>query len=179
MSFRVLVLLSALLLTAGCQSGGLYRWIPFLGKGKQASSVPADVKTKKDDPYGPVTGPIHYGLEFRVTAPETVRLTDARSIDVRIQLINRTKKTVNLLFNDSRRFDLILRDPTGKKLAQWSDDQPVTQQPGYVIVNPKERVEFGGQVSTRDMVAGRPYILEVFIVGYDAIRQSINIVPQR
>ena len=40
-------------------------------------------------------------------------------------LINRSKKPANLMFNDSRKYDFILRDAGGRKLAQWSDDQPV------------------------------------------------------
>ena len=84
-----------------------------------------------------------------------IRLADTRSLEVHLLLINRSKKPINLLFNDSRKYDFILRDIRRKKLAQWSDDQPVNQTPGYVIINPFERAEFVGNVSTRDMVAGR------------------------
>ena len=67
----------------------------------------------------------------------------------------------------------------GKKLAQWSDDQPVNQTPGYVIINPFERAEFVGNVSTRDMVAGRTYTLEATVVGYDKMRQVIQLSAKR
>jgi hypothetical protein len=117
---------------------------------------------------------------MRVTlTPDTIKLPDTRSFEARIILINRTKRAVTLSFNDSRAYDFLLRDATGKKLVQWTDDQPVTQNPAYVILNPNERSEFVGTISTRDMVVGRPYVLEASIVGYPKMTTTINITPQK
>jgi hypothetical protein len=177
MNFRVTVCVAAMFALAGCSSStGVYRWVPFMGNGKKNQSKLA--KVDKENPNGPITGPVRYGLELRVKViPEQVRLSDTRSLEVHLQLINRSKKAVNLSFNDSRKYDFILRDSTGKKLAQWSDDQPVTQSPGYVIVNPGERAEFVGNVSTRDMVAGRTYNLESLVVGYDRLQLLSQLAP--
>lgn len=177
MNFRVAVCVAAMFALAGCSSStGVYRWIPFMGNGKSNQTKLA--KVDKNNPYGPISGPVNYGLEMRVKViPEQVRLSDTRSLEVHLQLINRSKKSVNLSFNDSRKYDFILIDATGKKLAQWSDDQPVTQTPGYVIINPRERAEFVGNVSTRDMVAGRIYNLESLVVGYDRLHVATQLVP--
>jgi len=177
MNFRVTVCVAAMFALAGCSSStGVYRWVPFMGNGKKNQSKLA--KVDRDNPNGPITGPVHYGLELRVKViPEQVRLSDTRSLEVHLQLINRSKKAVNLAFNDSRKYDFILRDSNGKKLAQWSDDQPVTQSPGYVIINPGERAEFVGNVSTRDMVAGRTYNLESLVVGYDNLQLPTQLAP--
>ena len=135
-----------------------------MGKGKKDQSQTALAKVNKASPYGRITGPLYYGLEMRVKVnPDVIRLSEARTLEVHLQLINRSKKSVNLIFNDSRKYDFVLRDVSGKKLAQWSDDQPVNQNPGYVIINPGERAEFVGNVSTRDMVAGRTYTLEALL----------------
>ena len=156
MNFRVTVCVAAMAALAGCSSSsGVYRWVPFMGNGKKNQSQTAIAKVDKNNPFGPITGPVYYGLEMRVKVnPDVIRLSDTRALEVHLQLINRSKKPVNLLFNDSRKYDFILRDASGKKLAQWSDDQPVNQTAGYVIINPGERAEFVGNVSTRDMVAG-------------------------
>ena len=177
MNFRLAVCVATVFAVAGCSSStGLYRWIPFMGNGKKESAQV--VKVSSSNPNGPITGPIYYGLEMRVKVnPDVVRLSDTRALEVHIQLINRTRKSITLMFNDSRKYDFILRDSTGKKLAQWSDDQPVNQTPGYVIINPSERAEFVGNVSTRDMVAGRTYTLESFVVGYDKMHMTTPIVP--
>jgi len=179
MNFRVTVCALLVLGLTGCSSStGVYRWVPFVGNGKKREAKTDLAKIKKRNPFGPITGPVFYGLEMRTQIqPQTVKLSETRSLEVHAQLINRTKKAVNLRFNDSKHFDLILRDSNGKKLAQWTDDQPVAPNPGYMIVNPLERAEFIGNVSTRDMVPGRSYSVDVIVVGYDNMRQSIPIVP--
>jgi hypothetical protein len=178
MNFRVTVCVAAIVALAGCSSSGVYRWVPFMGNGKKNQSQTPKTKLDRNNPFGPITGPVFYGLEMRVKVnPEVIRLSDTRSLEVHLQLINRSKKPINLFFNDSRKYDFILRDSSGKKLAQWSDDQPVNQTPGYVIINPSERAEFVGNVSTRDMVAGRTYTLDSLVVGYDRMRQVIQLTP--
>jgi hypothetical protein len=178
MNFRSVLFSSLFLVLASCSSGGLYRWVPFAGHGKSSGSVPAKIKPSRSGPFGPVTGPVYYGLEVRLKiAPEVIKLSDTHSLEARLQLINRRKKAITLAFSDSRHFDFILRDAAGKKLAQWSDDQPLNQTPGYAIINPQERAEFVGNISTRDMVAGRTYTLEGQVVGYDNLRQTATISP--
>src|SRR6202011_382258 len=179
MNFRVTVCIAAMVPLAGCSSSsGVYRWVPFMGNGKNKQSQITTAKVDKNNTFGPISGPVFYGLEMRVKVnPDVIRLSDTRTLEVHLQLINRSKKAINLLFNDSRKYDFVLRDINGKKLAQWSDDQPVNQTPGYVIINPSERAEFVGNVSTRDMVAGRTYTLETTVVGYDKMRQVIQLTP--
>jgi hypothetical protein len=183
MHLRLRMLSLILLVFTGCSSQKIYRWVPFVGpKPARPGAVPNAIKSERvrANPFGPVTGLLAYGLEMRVTvAPDTIKLPDTRSFEARIVLINRSKKAVTLSFNDSREFDFILRDAGGKKLVQWSDDQPVTQNPGYIIINPNERSEFGGNISTRDMAPGRPYSLEASIVGYDKLTTTVNLTPTK
>jgi len=179
MNFRVAICAGMLILLTGCSSStGLYRWVPFVGKGKTNKTGVAVAKPSKSEGFGPITGPVYYGVEMRLRiVPEFVRLSDTRAVEAHLLLINRSRKSVNFMFNDSRKYDFILRDASGKKLVQWSDDQPLTQTPGYVIINPAERAEFVGNVSTRDMAAGRPYTLEAIVVGYDKMRVTLQVVP--
>jgi Intracellular proteinase inhibitor len=179
MNFRLKLWTAMVLCLAGCSSQGLYRWVPFAGHGKR-DQVPTKIRPEKSGPFGPITGPVNYGLEMRLLiSPEPIKLSETRSLEARIQLINRTKKSQNLLFDTGREYDFILRDASGKKLVQWSDDQPANPNPGYVIINPNERSEFVGSISTRDMVPGRSYVLEALIVGYDKMRTSVNLEPAK
>ncbi|MBV9297545.1 MAG: hypothetical protein JO066_01080 [Verrucomicrobia bacterium] len=179
MNFCVTVCVAATVALAGCSSSsGVYRWVPFMGNGKKNQSQTATAKVDKKNPFGRISGPVYYGVEMRLKViPDPIRLSDTRSLEVHLQLIDRSKKPINLFFNDSRKYDFILRDISGKKLAQWSDDQPVNQTPGYVIINPGERAEFVGNVSTRDMVGGRTYTLEALVVGYDKMREVMQLTP--
>src|SRR6201985_3009629 len=147
MHFRLRTL-SLLLLIAftACSSQKISRWVPFVGpKPERAGAVPNPAKAEKGNPFGPVTGTVAYGLEMRVTlSPDAIKLPDTRSFEARIVLINRSKKAVTLLFNDSREYDFLLQDAGGKKLVQWTDDQPVNPTPAYVIVKTRERYDVGG-----------------------------------
>jgi len=179
MNFRFAVFAGMLVTLAGCSSSsGVYRWVPFVGNSKKDKTSTALAKPSKSNPFGLITGPVYYGVEMRLKiVPEFVRLFDTRSLEAHLLLINRSRKPVNLIFSDSRKYDFILRDATGKKLVQWSDDQPVTQTASYVIINPSERAEFVGNISTRDMSAGRLYTLEAMVVGYDKMRLTLEISP--
>ncbi|MBV8641360.1 MAG: hypothetical protein JO070_08210, partial [Verrucomicrobia bacterium] len=79
MNFRVAVCAAVVVALAGCSSSsGLYRWVPFVGKGKKDQSNTAIAKVNKTNPFGPITGPVFYGLEMRVrVSPDVVRLSDA------------------------------------------------------------------------------------------------------
>jgi intracellular proteinase inhibitor BsuPI len=179
MHFRLKLWTVMVLCFAGCSSQGLYRWVPFAGHGRK-DHVPTKTRAEKNNPFGPITGPVNYGLEMRVLiSPDPIKLSDTRSFEARIQLINRSRKSQNLIFDTGREYDFVLRDAGGKKLVQWSDDQPANPNPGYVIINPNERSEFVGNISTRDMVAGRSYVLEAMIVGYDKMRTTVNLEPAK
>ena len=179
MNFRAAVFAGMFVTLAGCStSSGVYRWVPFVGKSKKDQTSTALVKPNKSNPFGPITGPVYFGVEMRLKiVPEFVRLSDTRSFEAHLLLINRSRKPVNLIFSDSRKYDFILRDASGKKLVQWSEDQPVTQTQSYVIINPSERAEFVGNISTRDMSAGRLYTLEAMVVGYEKMRLALQINP--
>jgi hypothetical protein len=179
MNFRVAVFAGTLIAFAGCSSSsGVYRWVPFVGKSKKEQAGSAPIKPRKSDPFGPITGPVYYGVEMRLKiVPEAIRLSETRALEAHLLLINRSRKPVNFIFNDSRKYDFILRDASGKKLAQWSDDQPVNQTPSYVIINPAERAEFVGNISTRDMSANRSYTLEAMVAGYDKMRLALQVSP--
>jgi len=177
MRLRLLPLL--VLLLAGCSGSGVSRWIPFLPKRTATAGLgaPPVVKPGKGTPFGPVTGTLAYGVEMRLIVP-SIKLSEGRTFEARIQLINRSRKVVNLVFNDNREYDFILRDANGKKLVQWSDDQSVTQGAADIIINPGERSELVAQISSRDMAPGRTYQLEAHIPGYDALTVVQSIVPQ-
>src|SRR6516165_5018052 len=155
MNFRAAVFAGMFVTLAGCSSSsGVYRWVPFVGKSKKDKTSTALAKPNKSNPFGPISGPVYFGVEMRLrVVPEFVRLSDTRSFDAHLLLSNRWRKPVNLIFSDSRKYDFILRDASGKQLEQRSDDQPVTEPQSYVIINPSERPAFVGNISTRDMSA--------------------------
>src|ERR1700693_2216931 len=113
MHLRLRTLSLLLLAFTACSSQKIYRWVPFAGpKPERPGAVPNPAKTEQANPFGPVTGFLANGLEMLVSlTPEAIRRPDTRSIEALIMLINRSKKAVTLMFNDSREYDFLLRDP--------------------------------------------------------------------
>jgi hypothetical protein len=101
MNFRVTVCVAAMTALAGCSSSsGVYRWVPFMPSPKKNQSQAALAKVDNRNPFGPITGPVYYGLEMRVSVvPGVIRLGDTRALEVHLVLINRSKKPANLMFN--------------------------------------------------------------------------------
>src|SRR5208282_4806501 len=119
MNFRVTVCAALVVALTGCSSStGVYRWIPFVGNGKKNQSETAIAKVNKSSPFGPITGPLYYGLEMRVKVnPDVIRLSEARSLEVHLQLINRSKNLPNgLTSNRSIRLrDTLLSIPVNER----------------------------------------------------------------
>ncbi len=75
---------------------------------------------------------------------------------------------------------MLLREPdTGKVVSQWSTDHTFSPASRYLVINPKERLEYNEPITTRELKPGKPYNLEAYFVGYDQeLRATKVIIPQ-
>src|SRR4029077_14095624 len=104
--------------------------------------------------------------------PAQVRLSDARVIEVTVSVVNNGKTTVHLEFPSSLRIDVVVKAEGGKIVSRWSDDQRIEKEPGILLINPKERLEYSAKISTREMTAGRPFEIEAYFPSYEKLRVS-------
>lgn len=111
--------------------------------------------------------------------PAQVRLPDTRVIEVTVSVVNNGRTAVHLEFPSSLRVDVVVKDERGKMLSRWSDDQPIEKEPGILLINPKERLEYSAKISTREMSAGRPFEIEAFFPSYEKMRVSRTVVAER
>jgi hypothetical protein len=111
--------------------------------------------------------------------PAAVRLPETRVVEVKVAVVNRARKAVQLDFPTSQRIEVLLKDEAGRVLSRWSDDQRLDREQGFILVNPGERLEYDARISTRDMAAGRSYQIEAFFPGYDRLRTSRTVTPAR
>src|SRR5260221_4874649 len=117
MNFRLKLWTAMVLCLAGCSSQGLYRWVPFVGHGKK-DQVPTKARAESNSPFGPISGPVNYGLEMRVlVSPNPIKLSDTHSLGSGSQWINRAKKSQNLIFITRHENDFILRNYNCKQLT--------------------------------------------------------------
>lgn len=118
-------------------------------------------------------------LELK-TAPDPVKLGETREINVTLIVRNNSKVTANLKFANSQLIEILLREPdTGKVVSQWSADRTFGVESRYVVINPKERLEYNEPITTRELKAGKAYNLEAYFIGYDQeLRATKVIIPQ-
>lgn len=131
---------------------------------------------KKDDAPKAEAGWRNLSMTLAVE-PAQVKLTDTRSIRVVLAVVNKGKQSVQLEFPTSQRIEVILRADDGKVLSKWSEDQKIEEEQGFLVINPEERLEYSATVSTRDMAAGRTYLVEAFFPNFDQLRASQTIAP--
>lgn len=110
-------------------------------------------------------------------SPQPLKLSEAHEIQVRLVLTNRSHEIVQLDFPTTQRIEVLLRNPAGKLLAQWSEEQSFSNDPGYVIINPREHVEYTASISCRDLAAGKSCTVEGFLPNFEELKISKTIVP--
>lgn len=121
------------------------------------------------------------GLTIEVKeSPDPVKLGENRTIECRVLVRNTTKKTVSLKFSTTQLIEILLREvDSGKVVSQWSTDQSFVAMTRYLIINPKERLEYVQPLTTRDLKPGKAYNLEAYLIGYDQdLRATRPLIPQ-
>src|SRR5689334_6373791 len=75
--------------------------------------------------------------------PPAPKLAEVRFVKVRLQLVNQGKRIGRLDFPTTQRIDVVVKDSAGKVVEQWSEYHRFEKEPGMVIINPGERLEYG------------------------------------
>ena len=112
-------------------------------------------------------------------SPLPLKLADTNRLKVTLTLTNRGKKLAPLEFATSQRIDVLIKNSAGKTIEQWSQDQSFTNEPTVMTINPGERAEYVVEVATRDMSAGQTYTVEGFFPGYNTLRATQTLVPEK
>ena len=171
--------------------GLLNRMIHPFGGGKPAAeATPAPAVEKKPGimnrvlhPFGggkdsasKSNGRLAVDLKF---APVPLKLSETNRLKVTLTLINHGKKLAPLEFPTSQRIEVLIKNNVGKTIEKWSDDQPFTNDPSVVAINPGERAEYTVEVATREMSAGQLYSVEGFFPAYNTLRAEKTLVPEK
>lgn len=139
---------------------------PFGGGGARVGDQSRPVRSAK-------------GLELKVEiSPLPLSLAEARQFKVSLSLSNRGKQFVQLGFPTTQRIEVLVRDRSGKLVTQWSEDQSFTNDPGYVAINPGEKVQYDAMLATRDLVAGKDYTIEAFFPNYSDLTVTQPLTPK-
>ena len=175
--------------------GILHRIIHPFGGGKPATEAmpapaPAPASEKKRGIVNRVLHPFgggknsadknngHLAVDLKFS-PVPLKLSETNRLKVTLTLINHGKKLAPLEFPTSQRIEVLIKNNVGKTIEKWSDDQPFTNDPTVVAINPGERAEYTVEVATREMSAGQSYTVEGFFPAYNTLRAEKTVVPEK
>jgi Intracellular proteinase inhibitor len=108
-------------------------------------------------------------LELQIPA-EPVKLSEVRQLHVKAILSNVGSSPVTLDFPNSERVEIQLLDANGRILTRWSENRAFDEQPGTLLINPREQIVYDETIATRELQPGRVYTVEVFFPRYPEIR---------
>lgn len=103
-------------------------------------------------------------------APETVKLSEVRQLEVKVRLTNQSKRPIPLDFPTDQRIEIYLKNSAEAILTKWSDNHAISETPGTVLINPQEHVEYNQTIATRDLTPNKVFTLEVFFPKYPELR---------
>jgi len=101
---------------------------------------------------------------------QPVKLSEVRQLEVKFTLTNKARNPITLEFPDSQRFEIYLRNSSEKILGTWSDNHAFTNEPGTVLINPQEHIEYAETIATRELTPNKVFIAEVFFPKYPELR---------
>jgi hypothetical protein len=103
-------------------------------------------------------------------APQTVKLSEVRQLEIKLTLTNQSKRPIRLDFPTDQRIEIYLKNSADAILTKWSDNHAITENPGTVLINPQEHVEYNETIATRDLTSNKVFIAEVFFPKYPELR---------
>jgi len=112
-------------------------------------------------------------------SPASVKLPQDKSVAVAVTVNNPGQNAVQLQFPTSQRIEVLVKAEDGKVLSKWSEDQKLSDEEGFLVINPGEKLEYTATVSTRDMAAGKTYVIEAYFPNFDELRASRTVVPTK
>ncbi len=134
--------------------------------------------SKETAPKTPGANFKHLELALKIE-PNPPKLSATKQVKVTLTLANKTSKLVQLEFPTSQRIEVLIKAKDGKMVEQWSEDQAFDNEPTIVAINPGERLEYGANVSLRDLHPEETYTVEAFFPNFDALRKTVTIKPEK
>jgi hypothetical protein len=109
------------------------------------------------------------GLELQI-APQPVKLSEVRQLEIKATLTNLGKGPVTLDFATDQRVEIYLRNSAEAILTKWSDNHAVSEKPGTVVLNPQERIEYHEVIATRELTPNKVFMVDIFFPRYPELR---------
>lgn len=103
-------------------------------------------------------------------SPQPVKLSEVRQLEVRVTVINKSKRPIKLDFPNEQRFEINLLTSADKVLTTWSDNHAFADEVGTFLINPGEHIEYAETIATRELTPNKVFVAEVFFPEYPELR---------
>lgn len=103
-------------------------------------------------------------------APQPVKLSEVRQLEVHLTVTNRSKRAISLDFPNEERVEIFLRNSAELVLTKFSDNHSYDDVPGTVLINPGEHVNYDATIATRELTPNKVFIAEVYFPQYPELR---------
>ncbi len=110
--------------------------------------------------------------------PLPLKLSETHQMKVTLRLQNKSGKLAQMEFPTGQRIEVVVKNPEGKMVEHWSEDQSFSAEPGVVTINPDERLEYTANLATRDLKVGTTYTIEGFFPSYETLRTSATVTAR-
>ena len=87
-------------------------------------------------------------------------------MEVKVTVTNMGNYMISLDFPTDQRIEIQLLNSAAAVLTKWSENHAIKDNPGTVLINPGEHVEYKENIATRDLTPGRVFTADVFFPKY-------------
>ena len=109
--------------------------------------------------------------------PKPLKLSEVRTMKVTLQLANSGKKLAQLDFPTTQRIEVLVKDATGKRIEQWSEDQAFQNEPTAGGDQSRRTARIHRDCGDAGLKAGQVYTVEGFFPNFDQLRATKQITP--
>ena len=91
-------------------------------------------------------------------------------MEIKVTVTNRGARMIQLDFPNDQRIEIQLLGAGDVVLTKWSENHAINENPGTVLINPQEHVEYNETIATRDLTPNKVFVAEVFFPKYPELR---------
>lgn len=109
--------------------------------------------------------------------PKDFSLSSQSELDVTLKVSNPEKETIEFLYPNEQRLEVLTKDSAGNVIGRWSEDRAFDPMEGFAAVNPAEFVAYSERIPTSRMKAGQTYTIEASLSGQEGYTASVQVTP--
>ncbi|OHE78632.1 MAG: hypothetical protein A3F67_06535 [Verrucomicrobia bacterium RIFCSPHIGHO2_12_FULL_41_10] len=109
--------------------------------------------------------------------PSVFSVADVSELNVTFKITNNKKEIILMEFPTNQRFEILIKEPSGRVIYRWSEDRSFDAMLGLVTIDPEESVVYTEKIPITMMKDGTTYSIEVTLLGQQGYCITQKITP--